>query len=266
MMSEKNEPSLERMIEDRKNKALRDMDARTPEQTYLEIGTGGIVAGYDPRRFADSDLVVTVDLVEGAGASASQQLPDNLHQTYNQLNKRFKDEPLPDYVHDSVIGDGRDLEFFGERKFSKVLMCNLACDPGISQEDFTKLLNESLRVLTDNGQLLLSEELTRFIAEERFEKTNFAEAGVKLERADLRERAAVHHGPLFIPTIYKLTKTEKWGEVPLRCYEDIDWAYYQLRKETAERKAAREENKQARKRARKDKLAKSVVGRMFKKN
>lgn len=266
----------ERIIDARRNNAFRDMDARTPEQSHLEIGTGGICAGYDPRRFADGDLVVTVDLIRGVGASAGHHRLDNIDQVYDQRNKgirsdqvydqrntEIKSDAIPNYIHDSVIGDGRDLSFFGERKFSEVLMCNLACDPGISRDDLTKLLNESLSVLTDDGKLLLSEHLTSDIAEERLDKTNFDEAGVKLELADPLERSAVFIGRFSIPYIYKLTKTERWGEVPLRCYEDHDWAKYQLVKTNAERRAASEAKKQVRKQARREKLARTAVGRMF---
>lgn len=254
---------VERIVEESRNNAFRDMDARSPEQSHLEIGTGGIRAGYDPRRFADGDLVVTVDLIRGVGASAGHHRLYNIDQVYDQRNTEIKSDAIPNYIHDSVIGDGRDLSFFGERKFSEVLMCNLACDPGISRDDLTKLLNESLSVLTDDGKLLLSEDLTSDIAEERLDKTNFDEAGVKLELADPLERSAVFIDNLSIPDIYKLTKTERWGEVPLRCYEDHDWAKYQLVKTNAERRAASEAKKQVHKQARREKLARTAIGRMF---
>jgi len=111
-----------------------------------EIGTGGLDTGYDISQVPEGSTIVTVDLLQGVGASSNHHDATKIEGLYTQRAEglRARGRYVSEFRHFPVFADGREAPFKDET-FDYVLLSSVISDPGITSSDAAKLIEEFWR-------------------------------------------------------------------------------------------------------------------------
>lgn len=243
---------------------------RDPGLLKLEVGAQGSAGFNRFDLYYAGVTIVTVDAPEeleargsngfGPYSSFDDTSAYSEVEIREHLARRGHETPAgAGYHHEAIEADGRRLGF-EDNTFSDVLFCNVVGDPSIRDRDVEALINEAFRV---GQRLIIKEEFTPFIAEERLENSNLKEAGFDLV-------------PYFIPDdgvfpnqSVVMMKVDKENSTPFRIMtreeqKSAEWQAMIERNEQArrERKAARRRARAERKYNRRLNRSKGWMGRM----
>lgn len=231
------------------------------EQTPLllaEVGSGGITPGYDVMGMPEGSQIVTVDLRVGRGASDQlhNQLITNVSDLYTDEAKRYAQQgkTVPSFEHKVVYGDGGKMPF-AEATFDYTLMQSVISDQDIALDSAAAMITEALRATREDGALLLSDDLTPEVTEERLKQSNgISEKIFRIVNPDDSEEDRVLYRKLRKVPITPGVKTflvrgENFGIRDLKMYSDYEMQQnLQLESAEAARKAKVEKRQALRQR------------------
>jgi SAM-dependent methyltransferase len=138
---------------------------------------------------------------------------------------RARGEPVSEFQHIPVFADGREAPFKDET-FDYVLLSSVISDPGIEASDAAQLIEEALRLVKNDGMVILGDLLTPFVTEDRFLMTNgetddvFHVIGLDEGELSRQARKASAIVDKSLPSdIRILKKSANFGKVDLKMYD-----------------------------------------------